>query len=200
MSAESYQLCSNPRILVIGTSGAGKSRLAGELAAILGVPRVELDALYWGPDWTPRPRADFEAALRRATAQPAWVIDGNYGSPRDLLWPHATHVIWLDYGRATIMARVLRRTLRRALWRERLWAGNRESLRRALFTRDSILRWSWQTFDKNRDAYTALRESDTYPQLHWLRFTRPAQARGWLRRLRAPAFTRRAAAARTQRR
>ena len=29
MSAESYQTGSNPRILVVGTSGAGKSRLAG---------------------------------------------------------------------------------------------------------------------------------------------------------------------------
>ena len=50
MSADSYQTRSDPRILVVGTSGAGKSRLAGQLAAALGVPHVELDALYWGPD------------------------------------------------------------------------------------------------------------------------------------------------------
>ena len=80
MSADSYQTGSNPRILVVGTSGAGKSRLAGQLAAALGVPHVELDALYWGPDWTPRPRADFEAGVRQAAAAPAWVIDGNHGS------------------------------------------------------------------------------------------------------------------------
>lgn len=65
MSADSYQTRSNPRILVVGTSGAGKSRLAGQLAAALGVPHVELDALYWGPDWTPRPRADSRPACAR---------------------------------------------------------------------------------------------------------------------------------------
>ena len=184
MSADSYQTRSNPRILVVGTSGAGKSRLAGQLAAALGVPHVELDALYWGPDWTPRPRADFEAALRTATAAPAWVIDGNHGSARHLLRPHATHVVWLDYGRATVMARVLRRTLRRVLLRQPLWAGNRESLRRTLFTRGSILRWSWDTFEKNRRAYTRLRDGNAYPQLQWLEFRRPAEARAWLRRIR----------------
>ena len=184
MSADSYQTRSNPRILVVGTSGAGKSRLAGQLAAALGVPHVELDALYWGPDWTPRPRADFEAALRTATAAPAWVIDGNHGSARDLLWPHATHMVWLDYSRATVMARVLRRTLRRVLLRQPLWAGNRESLRRTLFTRGSILRWSWDTFEKNRRAYTGLRDGNVYPQLQWPEFRRPAEAQAWLRHIR----------------
>lgn len=93
-------------------------------------------------------------------------------------------MVWLDYGRATVMARVLRRTLRRVLLRQPLWAGNRESLRRTLFTRGSILRWSWDTFEKNRRACTRLRDGNAYPQLQWLEFRRPAEARAWLRRIR----------------
>ncbi len=42
------------RIVVIGTTGAGKSTLAASLAARLALPQVELDALHWGPQWTPR--------------------------------------------------------------------------------------------------------------------------------------------------
>ena len=93
-------------------------------------------------------------------------------------------MVWLDYGRATVMARVLRRTLRRVLLRQPLWAGNRESLRRTLFTRGSILRWSWDTFEKNRRAYTGLRDGNVYPQLQWLEFRRPAEAQAWLRHIR----------------
>jgi adenylate kinase family enzyme len=33
--------------LVVGTSGAGKSVLAGRLAARFGLTDIELDALFW---------------------------------------------------------------------------------------------------------------------------------------------------------
>ena len=177
MSAESHQLCSNPRILVIGTSGAGKSRLAGELAATLGVPRVELDALYWGPGWTPVPTEQFLAAVGEATAGDRWVLDGNYSVARDLIWPRATHIVWLDYGRVRTFTQVLRRTLQRGIVRQPLWAGNRESLRRAFFSRDSILLWSLQTFDKNRRRYAALAQSGAWPQAQWVVLRSPQEAR-----------------------
>ena len=43
------------RVLVAGTSGSGKSTLAARIADVLTVPHVEIDALFHGPDWTPRP-------------------------------------------------------------------------------------------------------------------------------------------------
>ncbi|QTD45530.1 toxin [Ottowia testudinis] len=175
---------SGQRFVVIGTSGAGKSRLASELARVLGLPHIELDALHWRPGWTPSPPADFEAGVRRATAGPRWVVDGNYSAVRHIVWPRATHIVWLDYGRATVMARVWRRTLWRALTREPLWSGNRELLRRSFASRDSVLLWSWNTFDKNRAAYAALQARGAYPA-QWVRLTSPAQARAWLRGLAA---------------
>ncbi|MPZ15785.1 MAG: hypothetical protein GEU73_15410 [Chloroflexi bacterium] len=43
------------RVVVVGTSCAGKTTLARRLARILASEHVELDSLYWGPEWTPRP-------------------------------------------------------------------------------------------------------------------------------------------------
>jgi adenylate kinase family enzyme len=164
------------RYVVVGTSGAGKSAFARELAAALACPHVELDDLFWGADWTPRPAEQFQAAARQAAAGENWVIDGNYSSVRDIVWPRATHVVWLNYGRATVMARVLRRTLWRALSRQPLWQGNRESWRRAFFSRESILVWSATTWTKNRVKYAKLRDAAIYPQLTWVELRRPRDA------------------------
>jgi hypothetical protein len=43
------------RILILGRTGSGKTTLARELAAALGMPHVELDSLYFGPDFSRAP-------------------------------------------------------------------------------------------------------------------------------------------------
>ncbi|MFJ2592652.1 P-loop NTPase family protein [Streptomyces erythrochromogenes] len=45
------------RILVVGVTGAGNSTLAGAVSSRLGLPYVEMDALYLtGPDWATNAR------------------------------------------------------------------------------------------------------------------------------------------------
>lgn len=153
------------RVLVIGTTGAGKSTFAERLARLLDQPHVELDELYWDADWQAKSVERFRELALAAVAEPRWVVDGNYGVVRDALWPRATTVIWLNYGCATVLFRLLRRTLGRALSRRQLWHGNRESLRRSFFSRDSILVWGFTTFHRRRRAFAALRQASTYPQL-----------------------------------
>ena len=78
------------RVAVIGTSSVGKTRFAGELARRLGVAQVELDELFWQPDWTPSQEPEFRARVRDAlAAQPRWVCDGNYCPVLDLRSPDA---------------------------------------------------------------------------------------------------------------
>lgn len=170
------------RFVVIGTSGAGKSRLAAELARRTGSPHIELDALHWGPNWQAVPPERFAAAVRAAAQGERWVADGNYSAVRALLWSRATHIVWLDFGRATVFQRVLWRTLARGVLRTRLWQGNRESLRMAFFSRDSILRWSWSTFERNRVRDAALREDPAWAGLQWVVLRRPAEAADFLAR------------------
>ena len=119
------------RVAVVGTSCAGKTTFAAALAAQLQVPHIELDALHWRAGWVPAPGEVFRQAVTTAVAAERWVSDGNYGVVRDLVWGRATAVVWLDYPFATVLRRALYRTARRALLREQLYGGNRETFRKS---------------------------------------------------------------------
>ena len=173
-------------MLVIGTSGAGKSTFAQALAKALGAPHIELDALHWGPNWTQRD--SFVADARRAATANTWVCDGNYSVARTAIWPRATHVVWLNYPRRVVWWRVFWRTLQRGLGQAPLWAGNRESLRMAFFSKDSILWWSLTTFGKNRRKYAALRHDPQWQHLQWLELRHPRAAQATIAQLRAEAL------------
>src|SRR5262245_66425581 len=114
------------RVVVVGTSGAGKTTLARALAVRLGVPHVELDALDHQPGWTPAPTERFRAEVADRLQGDGWVVDGNYARVQDVVWPRADAVVWLDLGRPLVMWRIVGRTLRRVIRGEELWNGNRE--------------------------------------------------------------------------
>ncbi|MGA0610504.1 AAA family ATPase [Caldimonas sp. KR1-144] len=174
------------RYVIIGTSGCGKSTLARALAKAQQAPHVELDALHWAADWTPRRKSEFIEGVRAATQAERWVADGNYGVVRDVLWSRATHIVWLNFGRGVVIARVIGRTLRRSLLGEPLWSGNRETLRRAFFSRESIVLWSLTTFHKNRRKYAELRGDAAYAHLHWIELRTPREARRFLESMSHP--------------
>jgi hypothetical protein len=99
------------RIAVVGTPGAGKTTAAKTMAAAPGLPHIELDSIHWEPGWQALTKADPDEFTRRvsaAVAPDAWVVDGNYGAVRRLVWRRATHLIWLDYDRPVIMYRVIK--------------------------------------------------------------------------------------------
>ena len=142
------------RVVVIGTTGSGKSTVAERLAAQTGLRIVELDALYWGRDWQGVPVDLFRHRVERETRDGGWIVVGNYGQVRDLVWPSADTLVWLDLPLSLVMWRLVRRTIRRAVTREELWGtGNRESFVNAFFSRQSILLWALKTHRRNREKY-----------------------------------------------
>jgi len=169
------------RVVVVGQSCSGKTSFSRRLARSLGYPCVELDELFWGADWTPKPDGEFRRLVEAAICAPRWVADGNYGRVRDILWTLATSIVWLNYSFPRVMLRALRRTLGRIVTRDELWHGNRETVARQFFSRESILLWVISTFRRRRRDFEALRASGKYPHLSWVELRRPADAEPYLR-------------------
>ncbi len=162
------------RVSVLGTSGCGKSTFARRLAAAIGAPHIELDAINWQAGWRDLNTHDPQEFARRVTdavAAETWVSDGNYSLVRDI-----------------VMARVLRRSFLRALTRRELWpgTGNREEFGRWL-SREHPIRWAWDTFEDRRRRMEALFADARAAHTVRHRLRRPAEAEPLLNTLQAEA-------------
>ena len=143
------------RVAVItSASGNGGTWFARELAARLETPFYELDALFWRSDWTETPADEFRARIEPIVASEAWVIDGSYqGKLGDLVLRNGDVVVWLDLPMYIWLPRLLRRTVSRILRRERLWTGNRETMRNAFFSRNSLIWFTLRWYRPRRRVY-----------------------------------------------
>ena len=170
------------RIVVIGTSCAGKTTFAKNIACALGHRHVEMDELFWREDWTPKPAEVFYELAQQTATLDTWVVDGNYRAVRDVFWSRATAVVWLNYSFPTVLWRAVRRTFGRILRRQSLWHGNTESLART-FSRDSILLWVATTHHRKQKEFEKLRQNNPYPHLIWLELNKPAAAHALLKNI-----------------
>jgi hypothetical protein len=170
------------RINVTGTSCSGKTTLARAVCERLGIPAVELDALFWAPGWTPVPEETFRARVAAALAADRWVVDGGYAMIRDLTWSRVDTVVWLDYPLPTVLVRWARRTLARLRSGEEFWpgTGNRERLSH-IVRGDSLLWWILSTHRGRRRRLTAALRAR--PDISLVSLRSPAEAERWLARL-----------------
>ena len=161
------------RVSVVGTSGSGKSRLARELAVIVGVPHLELDAVHHQPGWEPLPTDEFRRIVAAHAATGGWVIDGNYGRVRDLVWARADTVAWLDLPKSIVMRQIVWRTLRRVAGRQELWNGNRERWRNFFSWNpdESVISWAWHNHAKYQERYGSAAADPVNAHLTFVRLT-----------------------------
>ena len=70
------------RVAIIGSAGAGKSTLAREVGAVLGleVGRSVLEASAW----VEFPDAEWWTTVEDLARGDSWIIDGNYGRTMDI--------------------------------------------------------------------------------------------------------------------
>ena len=128
--------------------GGGKTTLTQSLAASRGVPFIELDAVFWLPNWVEREPEDFRNQTQDAIGAAAngWVVDGNYTNHlQDLVVRQADTVVWLDLPWRVMFWRTLIRSIQRAFDKETICGSNTESWR-IFFSRDSL----WWMYIKNR--------------------------------------------------
>ena len=143
------------KVAVVSTaSGNGKTTVGRALAAKLGVPFHELDALHHGPNWTEATPAELRAKVEPIVASDGWVIDGAYRAKLgDLVLESADLVVWLDLPVRVWLPRLVRRTASRMVTREELWNGNREELRNALHPRNSVVVYAVRGYRGRRRRY-----------------------------------------------
>ncbi|PWC11558.1 shikimate kinase [Brenneria corticis] len=171
------------RINVVGTSGSGKSTIARGLAQRLGIPYIEMDALFWRENWLESPDSEFFPRLETALAAQSWVLDGNYNRTRDIKWRNVDVVVWVDYGFSRTLFQAVSRAWRRSWRKEELWAGtgNRESFMRSFFSRDSIIIWTIKTYSANRKRYLTDLSDARYRHIRFIPLRSPRESEAFLR-------------------
>ncbi|MDR6868297.1 adenylate kinase family enzyme [Microbacterium resistens] len=170
------------RVLIAGVTGSGKTTLARRVGALWGLQHMEIDGLFHGPDWTPRP--EFLDDVRAFAAEERWVTEWQYTSKGTdpILAPRTQLAIWLDYPYRIVRSRLLRRTLSRQLRRTELWNGNVERGITRMFDPDpeqNILRWQKDTLHNWEERMP--RAVERYPHLAIVRLQHPRETEGWLR-------------------
>ena len=186
MNKENITLENLRRVAVVGTSCSGKTTFAANLASSLNVKHIELDALYWLPDWVERPKDEFFNLVEKAVGEDddAWVLDGNYSRTRRIVWGRATAIVWINYSFLRTFYRAMNRTLRRVVSGEEICAGNRETFGKAFMSRDSILLWVLTSYVEKRGEYTKLLGEGKPDDKEIFIFRQPKQAEEFLRQVR----------------
>ena len=175
------------RIVIVGVTGSGKTTLARRAAAIIGGRHVELDSLYHNAGWAPADPEVFQARVRAAIAgQARWATCGGYrGHVRDITWPLADEIVWIDLPFRVTFLRMLRRSFTRSIRNEELWNGNRETLRNMFLRRDSLILFSIQHRNKYREEYPAELSAPALAHVSTLRLRRQRDVDAWLQGLAA---------------
>lgn len=179
------------RIVVIGSTCAGKSTLGADLAERLSVRFIDLDALYWAPNWQPVPLDEFRRRVDKATKASGWVLAGSYSSQWDISWARAEAVVWLDIALLSIVARIMKRSCQRWRSAELLWGTNRERLLPQLKFWDektSLVAWAVRHHAAKRRDYEAATRDERWQHIRFLRFRSNHEAERWMANL--PTFKR----------
>jgi adenylate kinase family enzyme len=177
------------RIIVVGTTSSGKSTLANQLAKKIGGDYIELDALHWEPNWVEAKPEVLRECVEKAIRSKVWVVAGNYHVVRDMIWGRAEVIIWLDYPLHIIFWRLLTRTIRRVVFQEELWNGNRERfwVQLKLWSDDSLFHWLFKTYWRRKHKTPKLLALPEYAHLKVIHFKYPKEVERWLKNIAASA-------------
>ena len=96
------------RILIIGSSGAGKSTFAKRLHEVTSIKLIHLDQLFWKPYWVEPSKAEWRKKVEHIIRGEEWIMDGNYSGTLETRIEACDTVIFLDFPPAVCVYRILK--------------------------------------------------------------------------------------------
>ncbi len=173
------------RIIVVGSSNAGKSTLAERLARHLNASFIELDGLFWEPNWVGATPEVFRQRVCEAIQADSWVMAGNYSKQVDLSWPLADTIVWLDLPLHLLLRRCITRSWQRYRSRELLWGTNQEKFWEHLMiwsTDKSLLTYTLLHHREKRARYQTAMRDPRWSHLTFVRLRTPEEVEEWVDR------------------
>jgi len=100
------------KIIILGSSGTGKTTLARTLSKKLNIKALHLDSLYWKKNWRNIEKTEFNQKMKVfLTKNQSWVNDGNYLNNSHFKYrlDLADTIIYLDYGVSVALKGIFQR-------------------------------------------------------------------------------------------
>ena len=165
------------KINVIGTTGSGKSTFSKALANRIDCPYIQMDQLFWKPNWVEPSDDEFIPKVKSAVSGASWVLDGNYSRTNDIKWENADTIIWVDFSYFRTLFQLFKRTVMRIVSRQELWenTGNKESLGKSFMSKKSIFVWFFKNYKNNKSRYSELMNSPRVKHVQFIRLRSPKE-------------------------
>jgi adenylate kinase family enzyme len=106
------------RVMIIGSSGSGKTTVALKMAEKLSLPLIHLDYHFWKANWEVPSDDEWRNKLQNLVQEDKWIMDGNFTSSLDIRLNRADTIVFVDLPRFIRIFRVIKR-----------WYNNRNSNR-----------------------------------------------------------------------
>lgn len=150
----------NRKIIITGTTCTGKTTLGRKLSKELSIKQIDLDDLYFLPNWVEKQKYafinDVDSELKKNNE---WIVTGSYQSLlKETVWLEATTIVWLDYPFNLIIRRYFIRTFRRVFLKEKCCGENYETLAKT-FSKESLFLWIFKTYWQRKERMKNWKET-----------------------------------------
>ncbi|MEX5962408.1 hypothetical protein [Mammaliicoccus sciuri] len=131
------------KIVILGSSGSGKSYLSKKLSKELNIEVYHLDNLMRKSDWSPFSYNEKYRIQELILENDSWIIEGNYTNILDKSFEEADTIIFLNINKFKCIFNVIKRTIT---------YRNKDRSDKPTKSIDKfslhLLKWTWD-FDKN---------------------------------------------------